>query len=114
MTEFQTSVAAEKDRLIKHRAQLTTQVTELEGAIASVDHELHAITVYETTRNGKVPRGTKRDTILAIIREHQPIARAAIADKLDDDKGLSNTLNVLKKAGKITADEGKYALASSI
>jgi hypothetical protein len=118
VSDFQTSIAAEKCRLTARREELTTQVRDLEAVIASVDHELSAIAAYETARTGKqsvkAPRGTKRDTVLAIIREHQPITRAQIVEKLGGDKGLSNMLNALKKAGKITASDGKYALALAI
>ncbi len=58
-----------------------------------------------------VKRSTKRDQVLAIIRAEQPVTRGGIVAKLGDDKGLSNMLAALKKANKITADDGKYAVA---
>lgn len=112
MSDIATAITAEKTRL-------TTKKHELETALASVDHELHAIAAYETAKNGKATsRGTKRETVLAIIKDSAGITRGDIIEKLREqghetpDNGLSNMLSTLKKAGKITASDGKYTLAA--
>jgi len=118
MTDVLTTLAAEKERLTKKRTELEAQVTDLQTAIASVDHELQAIDAYHAALNGKAvkTRGSKRDTILAIIRDSDGLTRKAIVEKLramgQSDAGVSNTLNLLKKAGKITVDAGRYAVAA--
>lgn len=112
MSDIQTVMAVEKDRL-------TTKRTELATALADVDHELSAIAAYETAKNGKATaRGSKRETVLAIIKDSAGITRGDIIEKLKaqgqdaPEAGLSNMLSTLKKAGKITADDGKYAIAA--
>lgn len=119
MSDIATALAGEKDRLTKKRIDLEAQVTDLQTTIASVDHELQAIDAYHTALSGKTakgPRGSKRDAVLAIIKD-SPVSRAGIIEKLKaqghekPDAGLSNLLNVLKKKGTITAQEGRYALS---
>lgn len=120
MTDILAVMAAERDRLTKKRQELEAQVADLQRAIASIDHELSAIAAYETARSGKpsakVPRGTKREIVLAIIKDNAGITRGGIIDRLKaqgqdrPETGLSNMLNALKTAGKITADDGKYTI----
>jgi hypothetical protein len=121
VSDFQTSIAAEKHRLTNQRSELEAQVRDLQAAIASVDHELSAIAAYESARNGKAsvkaPRGMKRDTVLAIIKDNAGITRGGIIEKLtaqgqdSPEKGLSNMLTTLKAAGKLKSDDGRYSLA---
>ena len=109
--ELLTTIAAEKDRLTKKR-------TELETELATVTHELAAIAAYEQARSGRRTTASKRDTVLAIIKDG-PVTRAGIIEKLRaqghdrPEAGVSNVLNMLKRKGTITADGGKYAFADA-
>jgi hypothetical protein len=120
MSDFQTFINQERDRLTKKRSELEAQVADLQTAIGGIDRELHAITVYEQARTGKAngkatkpARGSRRDAVLAIIKDHKGIEPKGIIEKLGGapSGAIHNLLGTLKKEGKITATDGKYALA---
>ena len=88
---------------------------------------MRAITAYEEAkldkpapvRTPRTPRGSKRDELIALIRDNPNLSRGDILAKLDivgkDDKAgvqsVSNTLASLKKAGTVLNEGGKYRLA---
>lgn len=127
MTDLALAITKQKDDLTCRREELESELKqhtrEIQAAIAKVDHELAAIAAYEHAMYGKAsvkaPRGSKRDIVLAIIKDNAGITRGGIIEKLTaqgqdrPEKGLSNMLAALKKAQKITASDGKYAVTAS-
>lgn len=119
-------MAAERDRITKLKSELNSQIADLRSQIEDLDIELHAITAYEKAKSGKAsspstgtrsPRGSKREALLAIIKNNPAITRGQLIEHMGikGDKAhegtLSNTLGLLKKAGLVKSDDGKYSLA---
>ena len=120
MSDFQTFINEERARLTKKRNELEAQMDDLRTAIEGVVRELRAITVYEEARtekaptNGtKAPRGSRRDAVLAIIKDNPGIEPKDIIKKLGDapSGGVHNLLGILRKEQKVTKTDGKYTLA---
>lgn len=131
---FETFVAGERERLMQKRADLFTQQQKIEEELAAVNAEMRAIDAYEAVKQGKPvpttsaqPRARKstgtrrsgiRDEILALVAGTSGgITRGEILEKKGiverEDKAsaqsVSNALAALKKAGKLTQDDGgKY------
>ena len=128
---FAELIDKERERLTKLTDDYHAQIADLQAKLAEVAGEMRAITAYDEAKRGKptraqrqattarAPRGSKRDGLLAAIKAHPGITRGAIIDQLGvkGDKGqeqsISNALAALKKAGTITADDGKYRLAGA-
>lgn len=120
MTDFQNLMQQERERLTKKRSELEAQITDLQSAIATVDRELRAIDAYDQARTGKqsTPRknartGTRKEAVLAILKEHPGIAPKDIIKHMPQGtakEGIHNLLSSLKKDGTITVSEGKYRL----
>lgn len=119
MSDFQTFINEERSRLTKKRDELTAQIADLQGVITGLDRELNAIGVYEKARTGKEPtvttaRGSRREKVLAILKDNPKIEPKDIIAKLGGTfhkGGIHTLLSTLKKAGTITAQDGKYSLA---
>jgi len=120
MSDFQKFISDERERLTKQRNDIEAQIEELQTAHAGIVRELRAIAVYEEARTGKAtveksaPRGSRKDAVLAIIKDNAGIEPKDIIAKLGGNVpkgGIHNLLGTLKKAGKVTAQDGKYSLA---
>ena len=113
-------MAKEKTRLEKQRTELQAQITDLEKSITGVDRQLAAIAAYQTTLVGK-PTGTgpRRDTVLALLKDHKALTRAALIEHLGIQENnahkaaLSNMLTALTKAGKVTKSGKEYSLPAA-
>src|ERR1700686_4933888 len=84
--DFAGFIAAERERLHGEREAIFNQQHELETKLAAINNELRAIDAYEAAKSGKatvparqargravqatVRRGSKRDSLLALIREN--------------------------------------------
>jgi hypothetical protein len=136
MAEFQALIEKERERLTKLAEDYHTQIAEIQGKLAEVHREMRAITAYEeakldkpapirtpraprTTSTERAPRGSKREELIALVRDNPNISRGDILAKLDivekDNKAgaqsVSNALANLKKAGTVLNEGGKYRLA---
>lgn len=129
MDNFEQMIDKERARLGKLRDELIAQQSGINTQLGDIDKELSAITAYERAKLGKTtrvqkqtklmraPRGAKREELLSLIEENPNMSRGEIIDRLGikGDKGqeqsISNALATMKKAGVITATEGKYAVA---
>ena len=127
MADFQALIEKEHERLTKLADDYHAQIAEIQGKLAEVHREMRAITAYEEAnldkpapvRTPRTPRGSKRDELIALIRDNPNLSRGDILAKLDivekDNKAgvqsVSNTLANLKKAGTVLNEGGKYRLA---
>lgn len=130
MKNFQDLIEKERERLTKLSEEYQAQIADLETKLAEIEKEMRAITAYEaakqdkptratrsTKASGRAPRGSKREEILAVIQKTPGITRGEIIDTLGvkgqkgQEQGVSNALAAMKKAGAITAEDGKYRAA---
>lgn len=127
MDTFEQMIEKERGRLGKLRDDLTAQQEDIYTQLSGIDKELDAIAAYEQAKMGKpvrqahaakstrVPRGAKREELLALIKATPNLTRGEIIDRLGikgdkgQEQGISNALATMKKAGTITATDGKYA-----
>ena len=127
MDTFEQMIEKERARLGKLRDDLTAQQEEIYNQLADIDKELAAIEAYERAKTGKparqpkaarntrAPRGAKREELLSLIEDTPNLTRGEIIEKLGikgdkaQEQSISNALATLKKAGIITAKDGKYA-----
>ena len=123
---FETFIAKERERLMKHRADALSRKAEIDTELSEIDREMIAIQAYEDAKRGKPARapraagrrGSKREALLALIKNSPAgISRADILTQMDvkgDKKGeqsVSNALSALKKAGAIDSADGRYTTA---
>ena len=129
MQNFAEMIQKERERLTKLSEDYHAQIADLQSKLSDIHLEMRAITAYEQAKTDKparapkaskgirAPRGAKREELLALIRQHPGIARGAIIEQLGvkgdkgQEQGISNALSVMRKAGTITADDGKYRVA---
>lgn len=130
MKNFQELIEKERERLTKLADEYHAQIADLETKLADIHKEMRAITAYEdakqdkparaprsTKASSRAPRGSKREEILAVIQKTPGISRGEIIDTLGikgqkgQEQGVSNALAAMKKAGTITAEDGKYRAA---
>ena len=138
MSGFQGFIDKERARLTKEREDLAAKREEIDTQLTTIDRELAAIGAYEAVKTGKMPepspapiaarktsdtarapRGAKRDELLALITGKPGLARGDILEALGvkgnkgAEQSVSNALANLKKAGTITAIDGKYSVAAA-
>ena len=136
MVDFQALIEKERERLTKLAEDYHAQIAEIQGKLAEVHREMRAITAYEeakldkpapvrtpraprTASTERAPRGSKREELIALVRDNPNISRGDILAKLgivekDNKAGaqsVSNALANLKKAGTVLNEGGKYRLA---
>jgi hypothetical protein len=103
----------------------------LEGKLAAINNEMRAIDAYEAAKTGKtIPvrgtttrrspgtrKGSKRDEVLQLVKEHPGLTRREILERmgLKGDKtgemSVSNVLTALTKGNQVRRDGGKYHAA---
>jgi hypothetical protein len=136
MSTFADYIEKERARLGKLIEDYNAQIAELQGKLTDAQKEMQAIDAYEQVKQGKAPapratpttprtpratgtrspRGAKREELLAILQETPNLTRGEIIEKLgikgnkQQEQSISNALANMKKAGTITADDGKYAV----
>jgi hypothetical protein len=128
--DMTTIVVAERERLTKERSDIETKMGELQSQLAEVDHKLVAIDAYEKALNGKLPakampkrrkdgkragRGEKQAQVLKLVEaaakgvtRGELIASIGVKGSKSGEQSISNALNVLKKAAKISSTDGKW------
>ena len=126
-------IAAERDRLTQRRSEIMQQQGELSNQLTEIDREFAAVAAYEAVKKGKTvtiargvtghragsraPRGQRQQQIIdALNTKPEGMGRADILEALGvkgDKSGaqsVSNALNNMKKANKITSTDGKYTV----
>jgi len=127
MKNFADLITQERERLTQEEENITSQIAELQTKLAAIAKERRAIDAYEAAKEDRPartrktstrsPRGSKRDELLAIIKENPGITRAQIIEKLNikTDKAaqgtMSNALTTMKKVGTISLEGGRYTAA---
>ncbi len=113
----------ERERLNMEKDILAKEMETIKTAMAGLDKELRAISAYERAKNGAVTTTAKRRTgirseVKALIGDNaNGIDRAQILEQLNAkgnksaEQSVSNALGALKKAGKVTSDNGVYKTA---
>lgn len=122
----------ERERLDQERQAIFNQQQELENKLAAINREMDAISAYESAKTGKqaaparqarggrtrARRGSKREQLLDLIRQHPDgLARKDILEKmgLKGDKSgemsVSNALTALTKTNQVSRNEGRYRSA---
>jgi hypothetical protein len=126
MSDFQAFIDKERARLMQEREELTSQKAALETKLHDIEHELAAISAYETVKQGRLPeaksprvpratreerpetantrapRGSKRNELLDLIRENPGMSRGEILA----------ALKIVEKDNKAAAQSVSNALAS--
>ena len=127
---FQDYITRERERLHSEREAIFNQQHELEGKVAAINNEMRAIDAYEAAKSGKpvatrqtgrrAPRarsGSKREQLLAVIRDGNGLSRGEILEKMglkgnkSGEMSVSNALTALTKANQVSRREGKYVAA---
>ena len=121
MADFASLIEQERTRLNKIIDDLTTKRDAIDTQIAEAQRELSAITAYEkakapVVKKTRTPRAatSKRSELLETIKANPGATRADLIEKLgikgnkSAEQALSNKLSNMKKAGTITATDGKY------
>lgn len=120
MPDFVKLIEAERERLNKLISELSAKRDGIDQELDAARIELSAIAAYENARAPKVkatrkPKSTsKRSELTALIKQNPNLSRGELIDKLGikgdtgKEQSLSNALAALKKAGIISASDGKY------
>jgi hypothetical protein len=130
---FQDFVARDRERLHAEREAIFNQQHALEGKLAAINSEMRAIDAYEAAKSGKAApatrqtgtrrapqarRGSRRESILRVIKENPAgLARGELLEKmgLKGDKSgemsVSNALTALTKTKQVARHDGKYVAA---
>ena len=138
---FPDFMAQERERLNKLVEEYTGQIAEVQGKLSEVYREIRAIEAYENIKNAKdekpipaprkirasgdtprAPRGSKREELITLIREHGTMSRGQILERLGivekDNKAaaqsVSNALGALKKGGQLLSESGNYSLPAPL
>ena len=112
---FQGFIDQERQRLAKRREDILAERATFDQQLAAIDNELVAIQAYEDAKKGKPTtgttrsrRGSKREAVLDVIKQHPAgIARADILDAMTAkgdkkaEQSISNALTNMKKANTI-------------
>jgi len=119
---FEQQVADERQRLTSLLKKAEERKAKIDAEIAEVNRELQALDAYETTKAGKARKkagkrtGWRKD-VLALIKKHpQGIERSVLLESLSAkgdvarERSVSNALNALKTANKISSENGIYKL----
>jgi hypothetical protein len=133
---FADFIARERERLHAEREQVFNQQHELETKLAAINNELSAIDAYEAARSGRTAapvrqtrggatrrttmrRGSRREVLLALIRENPAgLSRGEILEKMGlkgnkaGKMSVSNALTALTKGGQVHRQDGKYGIAA--
>ena len=127
---FADYISRERDRLNAEREQLNAERAKIDQKLAAVEAEFRAVTAYEHAKSGKpastgpgrgrgARRGSRRESILAAIRENPSgLSRGELLEKmgLKGDKAgemsVSNALTALSKSNQVRRDGGKYHVAA--
>lgn len=128
MDTFSDLMTSERARLDGEKQQIAAQQAELLASLEKINSELAAISAYELVKTGKpvgkpatarsTRRGSKRDAVLALIRDNPGLSRGEILERmgLKGDKtgemSVSNALTAMIKANAVVRDGGKYQLAA--
>jgi len=127
---FEAFVARERERLSREREAVFTQQQELETKLAEINREFAAIDAYEAAKAGRAPgsppragggrragarRGSRREQIIALIRQHpEGLARKDILERMgmkgnkSGEMSVSNALTALTKGGQVVRANGRY------
>ena len=136
---FPDFMARERERLNKLVEEYTGQIAEVQGKLSEVYREIRAIEAYENIKNAKdekpipaprkirassdtprAPRGSKREELITLIRQHGTMSRGQILERLGivekDNKpaaqSVTNALAALKKGGQLLSESGHYSLTT--
>jgi len=128
MATFEEMVAKERERLQAALAGVAAKIAALNAEALGYKREMAAVDAYDAAKAGKSvrststsargSRGSKQETLLSLIGGSKSgMTRGEILENLGlkgDKKGeqsISNALNNMKKAGKVTAANGRYEVA---
>lgn len=127
---FHEFIRRERERLNAERHAIFQQQQELDNKLADLDRELSAIEAYEGAKTGKAVvratsraptrgrRGSRREELLNVVREHHGLTRGEILEKLglkgdkSGEMSISNALTALTKSNQLRRDEHRrYVIA---
>jgi hypothetical protein len=132
---FSDFIARDRERLHAEREQVFSAQRELEAKLAAINNELRAIDAYERAKSGKpvaaarqarggaarttVRRGSRREGLLALIRENaagltrgEILERMALKGNKSGEMSVSNALTALTKGGQVNRQDGKYRIGA--
>ena len=133
---FSDFIARDRERLHAEREQVFSQQQELETKLAAINNELRAIDAYEAAKSGKataparqarggtgrrtvVRRGSRREGLLALIRENAAgLTRGEILERMglkgnkSGEMSVSNALTALTKGNQVSRQDGKYRIGA--
>jgi hypothetical protein len=125
MSDFKAMAEKEAERLTAAIRDAEKRRAVIDDEIAGYQREKKALVAYQNTLTGTKSkaasgkRGSRQDGIVAVLKGNATgLSRGDILDKLGlkgnktGEQSISNALNNMKKAGKVTAQDGKYILVS--
>jgi hypothetical protein len=128
LKNFSVYVRRERERLIRERQAIRQEQRQLNQRLAELDRELSAINAYEAAKSGRsttqqgrnsrrpqrVHRGSKRERLLQLLRQHQSgLTRREILEKMGlkgdkaEEMSVSNALTALRKTGQVARDQAR-------
>lgn len=124
---FADFVEREQERVNSELERWRLERSKIGDAMYALERELSAIAAYITAKTGKsaapvrptrVRQGSRRDEIVALIRDHGPLPRKDILSKMglkgnrQGEMSVSNQLTKLAAAGgALVRADGKYRVA---
>lgn len=126
IAETQAFISKQRDTLLQQRATILDQQHKLQQQLDEVDDMLQKFDAFEGKAAPQRPqprpdgsksrRGSKREELLAIIREGNGLARAQILEKMglkgnkSGEMSVSNALTALSKSQQVSRRDGKYVI----
>lgn len=122
---FEAIVEQERERLNEKRKDLLRQRKALDGELAAIDKEMGAVNAYYAAKTGRAVsggtrarRGSRQEAIKKIIADSADgvtrgdiLAEMNVRGDKSAEQSVSNALANMKKAGKVTAKDGRYFAA---
>lgn len=123
---FEALVAKERERLTNQRKALLDKQRELARQLADVDNQFLAVEAYEAAKKGRTvtiagprttraPRGARQKAVLEHIQKApngltrgELIEAMGVKGDKSGEQSISNALNNMKKARRISSKEGRY------
>ena len=123
---FEALVAKERERLTNQRKALLEKQREIQKQLADIDNQFLAVEAYEAAKKGRpvtiggpsstrAPRGARQKAVLEHIQKApngltrgELIEAMGVKGDKSGEQSISNALNNMKKAGRISSKEGRY------
>jgi hypothetical protein len=124
LSETEAFITKQRDALLKQREELVEQQQTLQGKIDELDAMLEKFDVFQGNRRqtrgrrtASGRRGSRREELLAIIKQGHGLTRGEILEKMrlkgnkSGEMSVSNALTALTKSKQVSRKDRKYMAA---